>query len=255
MARPRPIRTLIVDDEPDARERVRAILAEEDEAEVVGEAGDGVAAAQGIRELTPDLVFLDVQMPEIDGFGVLAALADDALPLVVFVTAFDRYAVRAFDVQAVDYVLKPFDRERIREAFQRARQRLRTGAGGTTPEQVAELVAAQPARRPVQRLLVKVSEGFDLVRTAQIDWAEAAGNYVTLHLGKRSAMLRQTIGGLEEQLDPGGFRRIHRSTIVNLDRVQAIRPTQTGEYCVLLEDGTRLRVGRNYRDALLSRIG
>jgi two-component system LytT family response regulator len=248
----RTVRVLIVDDEPDARERIREILAAVAEAEIVAEAGDGLTAARLIRELEPDLVFLDIQMPEVDGFGVLTALGDEPHPRVVFVTAFDHYAVRAFEVQAVDYILKPFDRERIHEAFSRAQERLGQGATGPSADQIRELVAALPSRQPAERFLARTMEGFELVRAADIDWIEATGSYVTLHVGKRTTMLRQTVARIEQELDPRRLRRIHRSTIVNLDRIKAIHPTGTGEYYALLADGTRLRVGRTYHDDLLA---
>ncbi len=246
------MRVLIVDDEPPARELLREVLGTMSGVEVVGEAGDGLAAAAAIDELRPDLVFLDVRMPELDGFGVLAALPEGRLPLVVFVTAFDSYAARAFDVHAVDYVLKPFDRERLAEAVARARERLTSARHPDEEQRLASLLEAlAPRRRTLERVLVRAAGRFEFVRTAEVDWVEAAGNYVTLHVGRRTPLLRQTINGFEQQLDRCRFRRIHRSWIVNLDRVQEIRPSVAGEYEVVLQDGAVLRVSRSYRQNLL----
>ena len=250
---PSPLRVLIVDDEPPARDRIREVLTQIGDAEIVGEAGDGLAAAQAIQDLRPDVVFLDVRMPELDGFGVLAALPDGALPLVIFVTAFDAFAVSAFDVHAVDYVLKPFDSERLREAFARAQERLRAASGRDQEQRLVDLMAELASRRkPLGRVLVKTGSRFEFVRTADIDWIEAAGNYVTLHVGARAPLLRHTLNGMERQLDPERFRRIHRSVIVNIDRVKEIRPLPGGEHCALLCDGTELRVSRGYRHNVLS---
>ena len=185
--------------------------------EIVGEAGDGLAAAQAIEDLEPDLVFLDIRMPEMDGFGVLAALRSEALPLVVFVTAFDAFAVRAFAVHAVDYILKPFDSERLIEAVERARSRMGRSESSDQERRIRDLMEQLGARqRPLERLLVKAGSRFEFVRTADVDWIEAAGNYVTLHVGARAPLLRCTLSGIEHQLDPERFRRIHRCVIVNL---------------------------------------
>jgi two-component system LytT family response regulator len=247
-----PLRVLVVDDEPPARDRIREVLAQTGDVEIVGEAGDGLVAAQAIQDLKPDLVFLDIRMPELDGFGVLAALPEGDLPLVVFVTAFDSYALRAFDIHAVDYVLKPFDSERLREAVARARERLGRGQRRDQERRLLELMTQLGSRqRPVERVLVKIGARFEFVRMADVDWIEASGNYVTLHVGARAPLLRQALNGIERQLDSQRFRRIHRSVIVNLDRVKEIRALPSGEYCVHLNDGTQLRVSRSYRENLL----
>ncbi len=247
-----PLRVLIVDDEPPARDRIREILDPLPDVEIVGEAGDGLAAAQAILDARPDLVFLDVRMPEMDGFGVLAALPEGSLPAVVFVTAFESFAVRAFDVHAVDYVLKPFESERLLEAVARARERQGETRDRDLERRLLELMAESwPGPRPLSRVLVKSGQRFELVRLSDVDWIEAAGNYVTLHVGARSPLLRHTLGGIESQLDPERFRRIHRSVIVNLDRVKEIRPLEGGEHGVLLQDGTTLRLSRSYRHNLL----
>jgi two-component system, LytTR family, response regulator len=251
-----PLRVLIVDDEPPARDRIREVIEGLADLSVVGEAGDGAGAARAIVELRPDLVFLDVRMPETDGFGVLTALPEQELPLVIFVTAFDSYAARAFDVHAVDYVVKPFDRERLCAAVARARERRRSAQAQQQDDRLQNLIEALAPQRPaLERVLVRTGSRFEFVRIADVDWIEAAGNYVTLHVGRRTPLVRQTINGFEQQLDRLRFRRIHRSLIVNLDRVREIRPSDGGEYEALLHDGSVLRVSRSYRHNLLGDEG
>ena len=209
------LRAVIVDDEPLARERVRELLGEESDVEVVAECADGVEAVAAIRREDPDLVFLDVQMPEMDGFEVLDALDAETLPAVVFVTAYDRYALKAFDVHAVDYLLKPFDRARFRSALDRARLDLRSDDAG---RRILALVAdLRRERRPQQRIVVKAAGRVFFLRPDEVDWMEAAGNYVRPHVGKEAYLVRETMKGLEERLDPDTFIRVHRSRIVNLD--------------------------------------
>jgi two-component system LytT family response regulator len=243
------IRAMIVDDEPLARERIRDLLATDPEVAVEIECADGVEAVDAIREHAPDLLFLDVQMPERDGFDVVAEVGVDAVPAIVFVTAYDRYAVRAFEVHAVDYLLKPFDEERFREAVTRAKRRARRGRD----EVDARIRAAIAELRPcyVDRITVRSGERLLLVRAEEIDWIEAEGNYVKLHAGAETHMVRETIGGLEARLDPARFARTHRSTIVNLDRVREIEPTFHGDYRVVLRNGTKLPLSRTYRDRVL----
>ena len=263
------IRTLIVDDEALARRRLRRLLEAERDVEVVGEAASGDDAVEAIRELEPDLLFLDVQMPEMDGFGVIQAVGVEKLPAVIFVTAFDQYAVRAFEVQALDYLLKPFDAERLQGAFARARQHL-AGNGNQNQQQQQQIMAlletlaaerreagaaARPAERQTDRLMIKSSGRVYFVRVSDIDYVEAAGNYVRLHIGKDAHLLRETMNGVETRLDPGQFLRIHRSTIVNLDRVKEMQPWFSGEYVVIMKDGTQLKLSRGYRDRLEERLG
>ncbi len=246
------LRVLVVDDEPPARDRLRELLEQMREVAVVGEAGDGVAAAQAILDLRPDAVFLDVRMPEMDGFGVLAALPEGCLPLVVFVTAFDSYAAKAFEVHAVDYLLKPFDRERLFAAVARVRERLSSAQAMQHERRLVALLETLTLRAPrLERVLVRTGNRFEFVRIEDVDWVEGAGNYLTLHLGRKTPLVRQTINGFEQQLDRTRFRRIHRSLIVNLDRVREIRGTPAGEYEAVLQDGTVLRVSRSYRQGLL----
>jgi two-component system LytT family response regulator len=240
------LRILIVDDEPLARERVRMMLAAHDDVMVVGECGDGHQAVASVRDLRPDVLFLDVQMPGLDGFGVLRALDDELLPYVIFVTAYDRYAVQAFDVHALDYVLKPFRAERLDQALERARAAARRATGETIDstrlrEMLASLTAEQ---REKQRLVVKSSGRVFFLKVDEIDRVEAEGNYVRLHMGEQSHLLRETMKGMEAVLDPAQFIRIHRSTIVNVDRIKELQPLFHGEYAVILRDGTRLVASR-----------
>jgi len=250
------LRVLIVDDEPLARERIRALLRSEDGVTVVGEAGHGAEAALLVEEQRPDLVFLDVQMPEVDGFGFLELLGPDRVPAVVFVTAFDQYALRAFEVHALDYLLKPFDRERFQQALGRARDAI---AGRETREVNrrigAMLSELAPERRWAGRLLVKTNGKTLLLRTEEVDWIEAAANYVKLHRGREVHLLRETMSALEGRLDPSRFVRIHRSTIVNLDRVAHLEPWFHGDYVVKLADGTSLTLSRTYREKVEERLG
>jgi two-component system LytT family response regulator len=254
----RPLRVLLVDDEPLVRRGLRAFLAAEPDVTVVGECGDGRDAVRVIRAERPDLVFLDVQMPELDGLGVVDALEEDERPpALVFVTAYDAYALRAFEVHAVDYLLKPFDEGRFRTALARARQRLAradTPAPGD-PRLEALLRELRPAPAYAERLLVRTASRMLPVPVAAIDWIEAADNYVRLHVGAERHALRETIKGLEARLDPRRFARIHRSTIVNLDRVREVRPLPSGDCVLLLLDGTQLSLSRGYREAFEAGFG
>lgn len=250
------IQTLIVDDEPLARERLRSFLEASADIEIVGECGDGRQAVETITAQPPDLVFLDIQMPELDGFAVLEALGDGPLPVVVFVTAYDRYALKAFEVHAVDYLLKPFDRERFETALGRAVERVRARKKGDVNEQLANLLAdLRPKAKPADRLIIK-SEGRVLfLRMEEIDWVEAADNYVSLHVGTESHLLRETMGALESRLPADRFLRISRSTMVNIERIKELQPMFHGEYTVILRNGTRLTLSRGYREKLQTLLG
>jgi len=246
MALPSPkIRTLVVDDEPVARARMLALLQGEPDIEIIGECESGPDAVSAIEQASPDLVFLDIQMPQMDGLQLTRALGD-RMPAVVFVTAYDEYALRAFEVHALDYLLKPFSAERFKAALTHARQHLSkrrtTGAREAAPE-----------RR--DRLVIKSSGRIYFVRTQEIDWCEAAGNYVRLHVGAQTHLVRGTMAYLESQLDAGQFVRVHRSTIVNVDRIQELRSSFNGEYIILLHDKTRLTLSRGYRDGLQTKLG
>ena len=253
------IRTLIVDDEPLARERLRGLLEAEEDIEIVGECGDGADALDVAAKEKPDLIFLDVQMPEVDGFGVVAGLEGDPLPAVIFVTAYDRFALKAFDVHALDYLLKPFDRERFESALDP-----RPEPGATAPERRTKpsliLVAHRPeSQKPepkfLDRLAIK-SEGRVLFfKIDDIDWIEAADNYVNIHTGSEQHLHRETMSSLETKLPPARFLRISRSTIVNIERIKEMQPMFHGDYVVILKNGTRLNLSRNYRDKLNHLLG
>jgi two-component system LytT family response regulator len=245
------IRTLIVDDEPLSRRKIREFLKDDREIEVVGECGNGPEAVSTVRSVTPDLLFLDVQMPGMDGFGVLEELREERMPFVIFVTAFDKYAVKAFEVRALDYLLKPFHRERFSRATDRAKAQIRAAASGDFTAQIRDLIQElRPQNRYLERVIVKTSGTVFFLKTDEIDWISAEENYVRLHCGKSSHLLRDKISNLEAQLDPGRFQRIHRSTIVNIDRIQKLHPHSHGDYQVVLHDGTELILSRQYRDRL-----
>ena len=252
------VRTLIVDDEPLARERVRQLLAEEADVEIVGEFEDGLTALEAIRKQGPDLVFLDVQMPELDGFGLLTQLDPTRLPAIIFVTAHDQFALRAFEVHALDYLLKPFDQERFRTALDHARAWLARRGSEELDTRLSSLLAdlRGPATPKVpDRLAVKTGGRVILLKAEEIDWVEAADNYVSLHVGVASHLLRETMNSIEHRLPSHRFLRISRSTIVNLDRVRELQPLFHGEYAVILTDGTRLTLSRGYRDRLSVLLG
>ena len=234
------IRALIVDDEQLARSNIAVLLQLDPDIETIGECGSGVEAVTEIRNTKPDLVFLDVQMPECDGFDVLEMLGNDLSPAVVFVTAYDQYALRAFEAGALDYLLKPFDNARFERTLDRAKQRI---------------ALARNVPRPVERIAVKSAGQVSFLRVAEIDWIEAADYYSCLHVGTRSHLLRRSMADLEQELDQNIFCRIHRSTIVNLDCVRGLKLDENGEYEVLLDNGSRLRLSRRYRTQLQSRMG
>ena len=243
------VRVLIVDDEAVARRRLRRLLQREPDLSIVAECADGAAALRLMVEAAPDLVLLDVQMPELDGFEVLERFPGTQWPAVIFVTAFDRYALRAFDVHAIDYLLKPFSADRFRTAIARARTRLRHRVDDPG---LAALVEER-RRRPeyLTRLAVPSRGRTVLIDTGSIDWIQAADNYVTVHIDGREHLVRETLGVLERQLDPDRFARIHRSTIVNLDRIAQVEPATHGDGIVQLRDGTRLALSRTRRESVV----
>jgi two-component system LytT family response regulator len=256
------IRALIVDDEPLARERLRTLLAGVVDIEIAGEFADGRSAVKGIRELEPDLIFLDVQMPEIDGFGVLHAVGAEHMPATVFVTAYDQYALKAFDVSAVDYLLKPFDRARFLRALGRAKNQISLGRSGQSQDSsdlsnrlLTLLQHVRPDHVYLERLVIKSAGHVFFLKTDEVDWIEAAGNYVRLHVARESHMLRETMNALEAKLDPRKFVRIHRSTIVNLERIKQLHPLFHGDHIVILRDGHRLTLSRGYRENLERVLG
>jgi two-component system, LytTR family, response regulator len=243
------LRALIVDDEPLARRRLKALLGDEEGIEIVGEAGDGGAAVAAIGSLQPDVVFLDVQMPGMDGFDVLDALSPSTCPTVVFVTAYDQYALQAFNVHAADYLLKPFDRKRLHHALVRVRA-LAGGDAEAAAARLLNLVAAVRTSRYLERIVIKSANRVYFVRAADVDRIEAAGHYLTLHVGREEHVMRGTIREIAARLHPDRFVRVHRSTIVNLDRVKELIPTFHGEYEIVLRDGTRVTSSRGYSDRL-----
>jgi two-component system, LytTR family, response regulator len=260
------IRALIVDDEPAARDAIRSLLAGDPDIHIVGECADGHTALRTIANTSPDLLFLDVQMPEMDGFTMLRQLDPARLPVVVFVTAFDQYALRAFDVHATDYLLKPFDDERFREAVSRAKQSVRAGQLGRLSEELRALLdgvspaapaprAAVPGGPYLKRLVIKSGGRVTLLNVRDIDWIEAEGDYVKIHVGKAWHLLRETMKRLEAQFDPARFVRIHRSTIVNVERIKELQPYFRGEYVVILQDGKSLKLSRGYKEHLESLLG
>jgi two-component system, LytTR family, response regulator len=251
------LRTLIVDDEPLARGRLRQLLEEEPGVEIIGECEDGVEALEAIRAQRPDLVLLDVQMPELDGFGLLAALEPGAMPAIIFVTAHDQFALRAFEVHALDYLLKPFDAERLQASLKRARAWLERRGSDDLGARLSAVLSdlRGGGGRAQERLAVRSSGRVVLLKHEEIDWIEASDNYVNLHVGKESHLLRETMNSLEQRLPADRFLRISRSTIVNLDRVRELQPLFHGEYSVILRDGTRLSLSRGYRDRLSLLLG
>jgi two-component system LytT family response regulator len=238
------IRALVVDDEPLARRGIRVRLERAADVEVIGESANGPEAVAAIRELSPDLVFLDVQMPGLDGFGVVEQVGAERMPPVVFVTAYDAHALKAFDVHALDYLLKPIDDERFDVAVERARRRITERAA------LGRQLAAVLAELRDRRILIKDRGKVIIVNEADVDWVEAEGDYVRIHTGGRGHLLRETMAAMAERLDPARFARIHRSTIVNVSRIRELKPHPNREYTVVLHDGTRLKLSRGYRDAL-----
>jgi two-component system LytT family response regulator len=257
---PARLRTVIVDDEPAARRGLRLLLERDRGVEIVGEAAGGAEAAEIIKREKPDLVFLDVQMPGCDGFEALAKVGTAAAPAVVFVTAYDEHALRAFEVNAVDYLLKPYDDARFAAALQRAKDEVRRRAADHVNTRLSQLLeylqhdSARPA--PARddgagdRILVKSSGEIFFLKAEEIDWIEAEGDYMKFHVGGRAHLMRETMARLESRLDPKRFIRIHRSTIVNIDRLRKLSPSFAGEYAVILHDGTKLKLSRGYHERI-----
>jgi two-component system LytT family response regulator len=251
------IRTLVVDDDPLSRTRIRTFLEREDDIEVVGECVDGAEAIPVIRAERPDLVFLDVQMPGVDGFGVVEAIGAERMPVTVFASAYVEFALRAFEAYALDYLLKPFDEERFGRTLERARQatRSRRPAGDPRLEALVQLLQAPSRPEYPQLLAVKSGDQYRFVEVGDIDWIEADGNYIRLHMGKQERLVHKSLQEMEEHLlDPAKFVRIHRSTIVNLSRIAAVEPLFHRELSVVLKDGTRLVCSRRYRPKLQERV-
>ncbi len=248
------IRVLIVDDEQIAREGLRTLLASEPDVEIVGECRNGREAIKAIHEKEPDLVLLDVQMPQLSGFDVIERVGVERMPAVVFVTAYDQYALRAFEINALDYLLKPFDEERFRRTLDRARRFFEREGLQDLRQRLSVLLEALDERKQkrAQRLVVKSAGRIFFVNVDEIDWIEAAGNYVALHVGRESHLLRETMNAMEGKLGTDSFVRIRRSAIVNVARIKELRPLFKGEYQIILRDGTRLTSSRRYRDQVNS---
>ena len=262
MAETSPLRVLVVDDEPLARQRLLDLLAVEDHVEVVGTAGTGRDAVEAIRSMSPDLVFLDVQMPGLTGLDVVREIGPEAMPVTVFVTAFDQHALQAFELAALDYLLKPFEDERFRAALARARDTVRLRQVDALQSRLRSLLdpAPSPPEPPppadyLERIAVEMRGQIRIVPVASIDYIAADGPYAEVHAGDETFVIREQMQTLEDRLDPSQFFRIHRSTIVRLNRVEALLVAGGGDYAVKLHDGTRLRVSRTRRDALAARLG
>lgn len=251
---PVTLRALLVDDEELARRGLRVRLERTEDVNVVGEYANGATALPAIRQAAPDVVFLDIQMPGMTGLEVAAALDSETSPHVIFVTAFDAYAVKAFEVHALDYILKPVDDARLAAALARARQVVQGARDRDFGRRVALAIASmtpasQPPEQP-QRLLVRAGDRMIVIRLEEIDWIEASGDYVSIHVGKKSWLLREAIATVAERYAAHGIVRIHRSTLVKVDRVNELRPLANGEFTIVLRDGTELKLSRSYRNAL-----
>jgi two-component system LytT family response regulator len=248
---PLTIRALIVDDEEAARRGIRSQLLRHDDVQVVSECRDGDEAIQTIRATLPDIVFLDVQMSGKSGFQVLEEIELQVRPYIIFVTAYDHHALKAFDVRALDYLLKPFSEARFDEALDRARGALSHAQGAAQASATSAASGVTHARGAIDRIAVKTSDGRIMVlRLNEVDWVEAHQDYVALHVGSKAWLVREAIGALELRLAPLGFVRIHRSTLLNVDRVRELRSLSRGEFMVVLFDGTERKLSRNYRSAL-----
>ena len=249
------IRTLIVDDMRLARNRLRRHLENDAEIEIVGEAPGGQEAIDSIRQLMPDLVFLDVQMPEIDGFAVLDAVGPATVPAIIFVTAHDQFALRAFEMHALDYLLKPFDEARLRSAIARAKRTIAGAETAATAGKLRALLAEMGVNSPhPRRITVKVDGRTIFLQADEIDYIEAAGNYLRIKAGAESYMIREKIGDMERRLDSAGFARIHRSTIVNIARIKEMQPLFNGDQIVILRNGKRLTLSRTYREQVVKQL-
>ena len=264
------IKTLIIDDEPLARKRIANLLQHHPEVEVTGECKNGLEAVTAIKKQKPHLIFLDVQMPDLDGFGVLKKLDVSQLPFIIFVTAYDQYALQAFEFHALDYLLKPFDDDRFEAALTQAITQIRRKTLADFSSRMAALMADfehgnqqaqivagqnQPNNQYRERLAVKSAGRVFFLKTEDIDWIQAAGVYVKLHVGREAHLIRESISKLETQLSPQRFLRIHRSTIVNIDQIKELHPYFHGEYIVIMKDGTELKLSRNYREKFQAVVG
>lgn len=248
------IRTLIVDDVELARERVKMLLDDEEEIEIVGEADSGFDAVKAIFALSPDLVFLDVQMPEMDGFEVVETVGIEQMPATVFVTAYDKFALRAFDANAVDYIVKPFDRERLKKAVERVKREIQRRAPDDFRKRLEVLLKEiKPEPKHIKRIPVKSARGIALLPVEEISWINAAGHYVKLHTATgETHLVRRQITQLEQRLDPETFVRVHRSSIVNIDHIKSLHPLFNGDQLIILKDGVEVNMSRTYHEKLMT---
>ncbi len=245
------IRALIVDDEPLPRERIRTLLAARSDVDVVGECSDGEEAVVAIVSEQPDLVFLDIQMPELDGFEVISALEGESLPAIVFVTAYDEYAIKAFEVDAIDYLLKPVQPERFEQALSRAISRIQNPSIKDTDRELQAFVSRLRVERGLlKRFVVRSGSRIRFVRVKDVDWIGVTSNYIRLHVNGETHLVRQTLKSVEGQLDPDVFVRVHRSIVINVDRIETVEPYFHGEYVVMMQDGTKLTTSRSYSERL-----
>ncbi len=250
------IRALIADDEALARKFIRRMLKDDREVEVVGECSNGKEAVALIKKENPDVVFLDVQMPEMDGFAVLESIAHGQWPEIIFTTAYEQYAIRAFELHALDYLLKPFDQARFKDAMEYAKERFRSQDQKDGRAQIGALLESIRSKTEyLERIVIKAGGRITFLNTNEINWIEADDKYVHLHTDKANPMVRQTLSAMEAQLDPRKFRRIHRSTIVNVERIKELQPLFNGEHSVVLENGSKLVLSRNYKDKLFDFLG
>jgi two-component system LytT family response regulator len=245
------IRTVLADDEPLARSKLRLLLQTEPDVRIVSECGNGMETIEAVRSYRPDLLLLDVEMPEIGGFDVLKALEEDETPFVIFTTAYNDYAVQAFEAEALDYLLKPFAEERLREAIGRARQQLALHKGIMSPQRLREFLAHAPTRSGfVERLVIRSSGRVVFLNVEEIDWIEAAANYIRVHAGKEAYLMRESIGRMAEKLDTSRFARVHRSVVVNVSKIRELQACNSGEFILTLRNGKQLPCSRGYRAAL-----
>ena len=256
------IKTLIIDDEPLARRNLRLLLEKDPQIEILEECRNGREAVKAINALAPDLIFLDIQMPEMDGFDVITRVGPEHIQAIIFVTAFDQYALKAFDVHALDYLLKPFDDDRFAHALERAKTQIEAREIDRLSKRLLALLEERDSERKgsrqqsnyLTRLMIKVAGRVTLLKVDEVDYIEADGNYAKLHVGRKSHLLREKMHDLEGRLDPGKFVRIHRSVIVNLDRIKEMHPHFNGDYIVVLEDGQKLRLSRSRRENLQAKL-
>ncbi len=245
------IRVLIAGEKPSAREKIRRALGQETDVEIIGESKSGGETVSLIKEQTPDLVFLEIEMPELDGFEILRKVKTDKLPFVIFIAESEKFAFKAFEASALDYLLKPFSRERLQTAVQKARELIQNRRNGSIDRLLRAFLDKLPdGKNYPDKIMLKTAKGISFISTGEIDWIEAAGNYVKLHVKDSGHLLRETMNNIEAKLNPDKFLRIHRSSLVNIDRIKELQPLFNGDYIVILQNDTELNLSRNYNDRL-----